>query len=99
MNFNENIERDNRSLVTGIGVVCSAGIGKEQLLESIVSGKSGIGPIKRFDTAGCESHNAVVVDYLKLPFYDYDRDLCVNFAINAVEEALEDAGLDRKKIQ
>ena len=41
-----------RVVVTGIGVVSPNGIGREAFSEAIVEGRSGIGPLTRFDTTG-----------------------------------------------
>jgi 3-oxoacyl-[acyl-carrier-protein] synthase II len=40
----------DRICITGIGVVSSIGIGKEEFLSSLMNGKSGIAEIKEFDT-------------------------------------------------
>ena len=37
--------------MTGIGLVSSVGIGTEATWESLLAGRSGIGPITRFDAA------------------------------------------------
>jgi 3-oxoacyl-[acyl-carrier-protein] synthase II len=39
-------------VVTGVGLVCGCGIGTEEVWENLLAGKSGIGPITHFDTAG-----------------------------------------------
>lgn len=44
--------RDRRAVVTGIGLVSPLGIGIEENWFALVQGKSGIGPITRFDTTG-----------------------------------------------
>ncbi len=41
----------NRVVVTGLGVVAPNGIGAEAFWESLVKGKSGIGPITLFDAS------------------------------------------------
>ena len=40
----------NRVVITGVGLVTPVGIGVEEAWTSICAGKSGIGPITRFDT-------------------------------------------------
>lgn len=40
-----------RVVVTGIGVACPLGIGRREMWESVLAGRSGAGPITLFDTA------------------------------------------------
>ena len=40
-----------RVVVTGIGVISPVGIGKDNFWNSLMAGKSGIGPITHFDPA------------------------------------------------
>ncbi len=39
--------------ITGVGLITSLGIGKEENWLKALEGRSGIGPIKRFDVSGC----------------------------------------------
>ena len=50
-----------RVAITGIGCVSSFGIGHRAFIDAIGSGRSGIAPITRFDTAGCRSHCAAAI--------------------------------------
>ncbi|MCA2215101.1 beta-ketoacyl-[acyl-carrier-protein] synthase family protein [Jidongwangia harbinensis] len=50
-----------RVVVTGIGVVSSIGIGVDDFLAGLRSGRSGAGPITSFDTTGFEYANACEV--------------------------------------
>jgi 3-oxoacyl-[acyl-carrier-protein] synthase II len=50
-----------RVVITGIGCVSSFGIGHRAFIDAIRSGKSGIGPIARFDTTECRSHCAATI--------------------------------------
>ncbi|MDD5595395.1 MAG: beta-ketoacyl synthase N-terminal-like domain-containing protein, partial [Candidatus Omnitrophica bacterium] len=47
---------NKRIVVTGIGVVSSIGIGKENFWEALIAGKSGISEISSFDTSGYPTH-------------------------------------------
>jgi len=47
---------NNRVVITGLGVVSSIGIGWESFWASLLSGKSGIGPITSFDTTDHFTH-------------------------------------------
>ena len=51
----------DRICITGIGVVSSIGIGKEEFLSSLKSGRSGIEEIKEFDTHFSRSKKAGMV--------------------------------------
>jgi len=46
-----------RIVVTGVGVVSSIGIGKDDFWQALTAGKSGISPIESFDTADFPTHN------------------------------------------
>jgi hypothetical protein len=59
-----------RVVMTGIGVVCPLGIGREEMWRSVMAGRSGAGPITLFDTTGydvqiaCEAHGFVPTDFI-----------------------------------
>lgn len=43
---------DNDVVITGLGIVSPLGIGRHAMWESLTSGRSGVGPIQRFDPSG-----------------------------------------------
>ena len=47
-----------RTLVTGTGAVCAAGMQPDAILEAVREGKSAIGPIRQWDTTGWPSRDA-----------------------------------------
>ena len=47
-----------RVVVTGLGALSAAGLTKEALWESLLAGRSGIGPVTRFDASGMSSRIA-----------------------------------------
>jgi len=44
--------------VTGVGIVSSIGIGKDEFWKNLIAGKSGINEVERFDTSGFPTHRA-----------------------------------------
>ncbi|MCL6610889.1 MAG: beta-ketoacyl-ACP synthase II [Peptococcaceae bacterium] len=89
----------SRVVVTGMSVVSPLGIGLETFWSNLVAGKSGVGPITRFQTdgystrIGAEVKNFVPEDYIdKKEARRMDR--FTQFAVAAAKMALEDAGLD-----
>jgi 3-oxoacyl-[acyl-carrier-protein] synthase II len=91
-----------RVVVTGIGLVTPCGIGTDNVWNNILSGKSGIGPITRFDTARFDTKFAGEVkdfnpeDYIQ-PKEVKKMDLFIHYAIAAAHIAMKDSGLDMGK--
>ncbi len=57
---------DNRRIViTGLGVVSSIGIGKDEFWDSLLKGRSGINPVSSFDTSNQFTHNGGEVKIFK----------------------------------
>jgi 3-oxoacyl-[acyl-carrier-protein] synthase II len=84
--------------VTGIGLVSSLGIGTEATWESLLAGRSGIGPITRFDAAGFPTRFAAEVKaFDPLRFIEKKEvkkmDIFIQFAIAASQFAMDDSGL------
>lgn len=86
----------DRICITGVGVVSSIGIGKEEFLTSLKTGKSGIEEIKEFDTHFSRSKKGGVVrgfnpkDFIH-PSKIRRLDRASQFAIAASKLALSDA--------
>lgn len=91
-----------RVVVTGIGLVTPCGIGTDNVWNNILSGKSGIGPITRFDTERFDTRFAGEVkdfnpeDYIQ-PKEVKKMDLFIHYAIAAAHIAMKDSGLDMGK--
>ncbi len=88
---------DKRICITGIGVVSPIGIGKEEFLLSLKSGKSGIEEIKEFDTHFSASKKGGMIRSFHpkdfIPSSKIRRlDRASQFAIAASKLALADAG-------
>ncbi len=91
-----------RVVVTGIGLVSPVGIGVSEGWSNIVAGKSGIGPVTKFDTEGYACRIAgEVKDFDPAKFMPQKLvkrlDPFVQYAIAASKEAWEDSGLDINK--
>ena len=87
-----------RVVVTGMGLVIPTGIGVETAWKNVCGGKSGIGPLTRFDTNGFETRIAGEVKNFNPELYIDKKeikkmDLFIHFAIAATKEALDDARL------
>ncbi len=87
-----------RVVVTGMGLVIPTGIGVETAWKNVCEGKSGIGPLTRFDTNGFETKIAGEVKNFNPELYIDKKeikkmDLFIHYAIAATKEALENAQL------
>ena len=85
-------------VVTGVGLVIPAGIGTETAWKNICEGRSGIGPLTRFDPNGFETKIAGEVKGFNPEAYIEKKeikkmDLFVQYALAATREALEDSQL------
>ena len=81
-----------------MGLVIPTGIGVETAWNNVCEGKSGIGPLTRFDANGFETKIAAEVKHFN-PESCIDKkeikkmDLFIQYSIAATKEALEDARL------
>ncbi len=87
-----------RVVVTGVGLVTPLGTGVEKTWSALCSGKSGIGPITRFDASevgvniAAEVKDFQVEDHIDKKVAKH-LDLFVQYAVAAAGEALKDADL------
>ncbi|MFC1495854.1 beta-ketoacyl-[acyl-carrier-protein] synthase family protein [Candidatus Margulisiibacteriota bacterium] len=84
----------NRVVVTGIGLITSIGIGREEFWNNCLAGKSGISEITSIDTSTFENHRGGEIREFK----SEGDDRCSQLAISATRLALEDAKINPKKI-
>lgn len=87
-----------RVVVTGIGLVSSLGVGTATNWASLLEGRSGIGPITRFDASAFSTRIAgEVKDFDPLQFIEKKdvkkMDIFIQFAIAAADGAMKDSGL------
>jgi 3-oxoacyl-[acyl-carrier-protein] synthase II len=91
-----------RVVVTGLGAVTPVGNTAEEFWTALIQGKSGVGPITRFDATDFPTRIAGEVkgfDALKFVDKKDDRklDLYLKYALACAVMAVEDAGLDPAK--
>ncbi len=88
---------NRRAVITGMGVLCSLGRNLGEFWQGLVDGKSGIGPIDRFDPAGLRNQSAgqlracvsePAVFRLRQP-----PDLATQFLLTAAREAMHRAAI------
>jgi 3-oxoacyl-[acyl-carrier-protein] synthase II len=87
-----------RVVVTGVGVISPTGIGKEPFWAGLMEGRSGVGPISRFDSSGFDTRIAAEVkDFDPAAFMEKKdvrhNDRFVQFAYAAARLALDDGQL------
>jgi len=85
-------------VVTGVGLVSPLGVGTEATWSSVLAGRSGIGPITRFDASQFATRIAgEVKGFDPLAFVEKKdvkkMDVFIHFAIAAAQFAVDDAGL------
>ncbi len=82
---------DRKVVVTGIGVVSSLGIGKEQFWPALCAGLTGISPVTCIDTSDFPTHNGGEVKN----FHPENKKIgrAAGFAIKAASLAIKDSGL------
>ncbi|MGH9267228.1 MAG: beta-ketoacyl-ACP synthase II, partial [Acidimicrobiales bacterium] len=88
-----------RIAITGIGPVTPIGIGVDRFWDSLKRGRSGIGPLTRFDASGYPSRIAGEVKDFAIESYLDERrarrmDRFSQYGFAAAKLALEDAGLE-----
>ena len=90
-------------VVTGLGMVTPIGLSVADTWSAAIGGKSGIGPITRFDT---EDFPVKIAGELKgfdpLDYFDGKEakkmDAFIHYAVAAAKEAIADAGIDYKSL-
>ncbi len=91
-----------RVVVTGMGAITPIGLNVKDFFENVKAGKTGFGPITRFDASEYKCKLAAEVKGFEgKDFMDFKAakrmELFSQYAVAATKEALEDAGLDMDK--
>jgi 3-oxoacyl-[acyl-carrier-protein] synthase II len=95
----------NRVVITGMGILAPNGIGIDAFWESLLSGRSGIGPITLFDATGFKSRiageikNFNPLDYIEPELKPKRMARHTQLAYAATMMAFEDAGLDLENLE
>jgi len=92
-----------RVVVTGMGVITPLGNTLDELWNNLLEGKSGIGPVTRFDTSGYTTKIAAEIKEFDPSSYIDKKeqrrmDISEQYAIVATAKALEDSGLDLDEV-
>ena len=92
-----------RVVITGVGAVTPVGNTADEFWAALVAGRSGIGPITRFDTTGYATRIAGELkgfDSLKYIDKKDDRkfDLFLKYAVACAVMAVEDAGITTDRV-
>lgn len=88
-----------RVVVTGMGTINPIGNNLASTWQSVINGVSGVGPITRFDTSDLNVHIACEIKDFDPTKYMHAkdarrRDLYTQYAFIAVQEAMQQSGLD-----
>jgi 3-oxoacyl-[acyl-carrier-protein] synthase II len=91
------VSAQRRVVVTGVGIVSPLGIGTQPTWDALLAGKSGIGPITRFDASAFTARIAgEVSDFDPLSWVEKKdlkkMDRFIQFAVAAADLSLKDAG-------
>jgi 3-oxoacyl-[acyl-carrier-protein] synthase II len=90
---------NRRVVVTGIGLVSALGVGTEATWEGLCAGRSGVGPITRFDASGYAARIAAEVKGFDPLQYVEKKDvkkmdIFIHYALAASQFAVADAQLE-----
>jgi 3-oxoacyl-[acyl-carrier-protein] synthase II len=99
MSDRQQSQHQRRVVVTGMGAICAIGSTVDAVWESAIAGRSGVGPITRFDAEGYETTFAAEVKGFE-PDEAVGRkesrrmDRYTQLAVSATREAVAQSGLD-----
>ena len=96
--FSGGKDLNRRVVVTGLGLICGSGNTTEEVWGSLLSGRSSVGPVTRFDVSAFPVRIASEVkSFDPLKFIEKKEakkmDFFIHYAIAAAQEAVDDSGL------
>ncbi len=91
-----------RVVITGLGAITPIGNNVNEFWKNLISGKSGIGPITKFDASNFKTHIAAEVkNFDPLQYMEKSEsrkmDLFSQYAIAVMDECVKDAAIDLEK--
>ena len=89
---------NRRVVITGMGLICGSGNTREEVWSNLLAGRSGVGPITRFDVSAFPVRIASEIkDFDPLKFIEKKEvkkmDPFIHYAVAASQEAMDDSGL------
>jgi len=89
---------NRRVVITGMGLICGSGNTKEEVWSNLLSSRSGVGQITRFDVSAFPVRIASEIkDFDPLKFIEKKEvkkmDPFIHYAVAASQEAMDDSGL------
>ncbi|MCU0651765.1 MAG: beta-ketoacyl-[acyl-carrier-protein] synthase family protein [Candidatus Omnitrophica bacterium] len=89
---------DKRIVITGIGVISSIGIGKDEFWKALIAGKSGISEITSFDTSAFPTHRGGEIKNFQPELFMHKRRARTSgrtsqLAVSCARLALFDSGI------
>lgn len=93
----KNMVKQNEVVITGLGVISPIGHDVESFWQSLITGKSGVATVTRFDASEFAANiGAEVKDFNSLQFMNKkdarNMDVFIQYAVAAAKQAIEDAG-------
>src|SRR4030042_4861688 len=95
--------KDCRVVITGLGVISSIGIGKDEFWSNLIIGKSGISEVSSFDTSRHFTHcGGEVKNFQPERFIPFERLKLISrttqMAIDSAKLAVTDAALTKNDL-
>ncbi|MFZ2653707.1 MAG: beta-ketoacyl-ACP synthase II [Victivallales bacterium] len=92
---------DRRVVITGMGIISCVGNNVQDFWDSLINGRSGIGPVTRFDVSRYRTRIAGEVKNFSIGNYMSEKearrlDMFCHYGIAASDESIKSAGISQK---